>query len=102
MKPANVFYAALAVAIVVAALSACQKQADPVAGPAEQAGRKLDQVTHQAGAELTQAARETNQKLSDAARETSDKINDATEEAGRKIERAGEKIQESAREARSK
>lgn len=100
MKPANVFYAALAVAIVVAALSGCQKQQE--VGPAEQAGRKLDQVTHQAGAELTQAARETNQKLSDAAKQTSEKINEATEEAGRKIEKAGEKIQESAREARGK
>jgi gas vesicle protein len=100
MKPANIFYAALAVAIVVAALSGCQRQQDQ--GPAEQAGRKLDQVTQKAGAELTQAARDTNAKLADAAKETSDKINEATEEAGRKIEKAGEKIQASAREARNK
>jgi hypothetical protein len=100
MKPANLFYAALAVAIVVAALSGCQRKQEP--GPAEQAGRKLDQVTQKAGVELTQAAKETNAKLAEAAKETSAKLNEATEEAGRKIEKAGEKIQASAREARNK
>lgn len=100
MKPRNLFYAALAVAIVVASLTGCQKQPEAGAGPAEQAGRKLDQVTQKAGAELTQAARDTNEQLSEAAKKTSEKLNEATEEAGRKIEKAGEKIQESAREAR--
>ena len=100
MKPRNLFYAALAVAIVVASLTGCQKPAE--VGPAEQAGRKLDEVTQKAGAELTQAARETNEQLSEAAKKTSEKLNEATEEAGRKIEKAGERIQESARDARDK
>jgi hypothetical protein len=111
MKPANFFYAALAIAMLAAVLSGCQRHE---AGSAEQAGRKIDEAAQQANAELKQAGTELKQagaELKDAAHEagkelkqaaaiTRDKINEATEVAGEKLEKTGEKMQESAREAR--
>jgi biopolymer transport protein ExbB/TolQ len=98
----------------LALLGGCQKKADPSeAGPAERAGRKLDQATEQAGARLDNAAKQANQQLSDAAKETSQRLdqaadkagqtlNEASKEAGRKLERAGEKMQTSAEEREAK
>jgi biopolymer transport protein ExbB/TolQ len=98
----------------LALLGGCQKKEDPSeAGPAERAGRKLDQVTQDAGQKLDSATRQANEQLSDAAKETSqkldkaadkasEKLNEATKEAGRKLERAGEKMQTSAEEREAK
>jgi uncharacterized protein YceK len=98
----------------LALLGGCQKKDDPSeAGPAERAGRKLDEATQQAGQKLDNAAQQANQQLSDAAKDTSqkldqaadkasEKLNEATKEAGRKLERAGEKMQTAADEREAK
>jgi biopolymer transport protein ExbB/TolQ len=105
----------------LALLGGCQKKEDPSeAGPAERAGRKIDQATEQAGQKLDQAghkldnaAQQASQQLSEAAKETSQQLdkaadkagetlNSATKEAGRKLERAGEKMQTAADEREAK
>lgn len=99
-----------AVLVMAALLGGCQKKEEPVgAGPAEQAGRKIDQATANASRELSQASQQASQQMSEAARETSQKIdrasseagekfNEATEKAGRKLEQAGERMQQKAAE----
>ena len=72
-------------------LSACQKNEEGV-GPAEQAGRKLDQVTEKTGRELTKAAQEATEKLSSAARDANTKIKAASENVGEKMEQAGQRL----------
>jgi uncharacterized protein YceK len=76
----------------LALLGGCQKKDDPgEAGPAERAGRKLDQATEQAG-----------QKLDNSVQRASDKLNEASKEAGRKLEEAGKKIESAAEEREAK
>lgn len=55
----------LAVALVIAGLSACQKQetADSEKGPAEKAGKQLDQAAARAGEELNKAAQKAGEGL---------------------------------------
>jgi len=84
--------------MLLGGLAACHKSDDKRIGPAEQAGREIDQATQRAAVQLDHA----NDKLSDAARDTGDKLNKAAEVVGEKVERAGEKIQETARERQSK
>lgn len=71
-KPRNALGAALALAGLLVALAGCQKQE----GPAEEAGRKLDNAVEQAGKDV------------DKARET----------VGEKIEQTGERIQDAAKD----
>ncbi len=75
-------------------LAACQKSGDGV-GPAEQAGRKLDQLTEKTGQEWTKAAQEASEKLNLAARDAKEKIDAASERAGEKMEEAGQKLKDS-------
>jgi vacuolar-type H+-ATPase subunit H len=98
----------------LALLGGCQKKEDPSqAGPAERAGRKIDEATQQAGQKLDNATQQASQQLSEAAKDTSqkldkaadtasEKLNEATKEAGRKLERAGEKMQSAADEREAK
>jgi len=91
--------AALALAIMVGGVAGCHKKDDTVdgaPGPAEQAGRRLDQATDKAGRDLTRAADQANQQIQDAAQQTRDEVNKATEATGKKLEQAGEKLQEKA------
>jgi gas vesicle protein len=101
--------AAGAVLALAALLGGCQKSDPGEAGPAERAGRKLDQASDLAGRQLTDAAQQANEKITDAAKDTSqkidqatgaasDKLNEATEAAGKKLEQAGEKMQAKAKE----
>jgi uncharacterized lipoprotein YehR (DUF1307 family) len=83
-------------ATLALALGGCQKPEDKRIGPAEQAGREIDQAAAKAGDKLEQAG----EKLDQAAQQAGEKLNKATEKLGEKVEQAGEKIQESAREAR--
>ncbi len=99
-------------ALLVAAaalLGGCQKNDPSEAGPAERAGRKVDEATAKASSELSQVRETAGQQMSDAARDTSQKLdkaadtagqklNEATQAAGRKLEQAGEKMQEKAKE----
>ncbi len=83
----------LAVLALGLVLAACQKNEEGV-GPAEQAGRKLDQVTEKTGRELTKAAQDASEKLSQAARDAKVKIDAASERAGEKMEEAGQKLKD--------
>lgn len=101
---------AAAVLIMAAMLGGCQKKDEGVgAGPAETAGRKIDQASEQAGRELEQARNQASEQLREAAKDTSqsidraagqasEKLNQATETAGRKLEQAGERMQQKAAE----
>jgi hypothetical protein len=73
-------------------LAACHKEDDKRLneGPAERAGREIDQATAKAAVELDKAATHAEHN-----------INKAAEVIGEKLEKAGEKVQESAREART-
>ncbi len=51
MKTQNVVSAALAVSVLLVALSGCQKQE----GPAEQAGKQVDQATEEVGEQIEKA-----------------------------------------------
>ncbi len=84
------WFAVLALGLV---LTACQKSGDGV-GPAEQAGRKLDQFTEKTGQELTKAAQEASEKLNQAARDAKVKIDAASDNAGEKMEEAGQKLKD--------
>jgi hypothetical protein len=94
------------------ALAACHKDRDKednrrVDGPAERAGKELDQATEKAAVHLEkaredfqQAARETGRELDQAAEKAGENLNKAAEVVGEKLERAGEKVQASAAAAR--
>lgn len=82
--------------LLLAATSACQKPDDKRIGPAQQAGREIDQAAVKAGEKLEQAG----EKLDEAAQKAGEKLNQATEKIGEKVEEAGKDIQQSAREAR--
>lgn len=91
--------AALALAIMVGGVAGCHKKDDTVdgaPGPAEQAGRRLDQATDKAGRDLTKAADHANQQIQDAAQQTREEVNKATDATGKKLEEAGEKLQQKA------
>ncbi|HTH45583.1 MAG TPA: hypothetical protein VL528_10935 [Oxalicibacterium sp.] len=66
-----------------AGLSACEKKNE--GGPAETAGKEIDQ-----------AAATTNDKLQKAGEKISDGANKLTKKVGEKMEQAGEKIQQAA------
>jgi vacuolar-type H+-ATPase subunit H len=70
-KLGKILGAALAMSAFLAVLPGCQKQE----GPAEQAGKKVDQAVEQAGAKVDQAAKK----------------------AGEQIEKAGDSIQDAAK-----
>src|SRR5471032_2376969 len=83
--------AALALAIMVGGVAGCHKKDDTVdgaPGPAEQAGRRLDQVTDKAGRDLTKAADQANQQIQDAAKETREQVSKATGEASQELNKA--------------
>lgn len=60
MKRGNNVFAVLAMSALVLALSGCQKQE----GPAEQAGKKVDQVVEKAGQQIEKAG----EKIPDTAK----------------------------------
>jgi hypothetical protein len=85
-------------------LSACGKSEDG-AGPAERAGRTLDQATEKTSRDLTRAAEEAGEKVQQAARDASVAIDEASDsvseavkrnaaKAGEKMEQAGQQLQE--------
>lgn len=100
MAAAKYMGATMALVLAVGGLAGCHKKDDDTvgAGPAEQAGRRLDQVTDKAGRDLTKAAAQANQQIQDAAKDASKEINKATDATGKKLEEAGQKLQEKANE----
>jgi hypothetical protein len=77
----------LATGLLITGLAACQKK-DEAAGPAETAGRQIDQ-----------AAATTNEKLEKAGEKINAGAIDLTKKAGEKMEKAGEKMQNAADKA---
>lgn len=73
-----------AAGLLLVGLSACQKT-DEAAGPAEAAGRQIDQATAT-----------TNEKLEKAGEKINAGAIDLTKKAGEKMEQAGEKMQHAA------
>lgn len=63
--------------LVVAALAACDKP-----GPAETAGRKIDQTAGDAGKKISEAADKAGQKMAAAADQVGDKIDRQSAETG--------------------
>lgn len=66
--------------LVIAGLTACDKP-----GPAETAGKKIDQTANDAGKAISNATEKVGDKISNATVKVGDKISDATEKAGDKI-----------------
>lgn len=100
---------ALTVLAVLAGVAGCGKH-DEAMGPAQTAGKAVDDAGAQAAAALhapLDKAKEAAQQVEKSAEATRDQIDAATEDAsrgldaateqvGKKIERAGEKIQDAA------
>lgn len=101
-KNLNTMLSAALLLACVAGLSACQKQPTPEtasgAGPAEKAGRQLDQAAEQARVDMNKVTQDAKDKMDKAGADASQSLSNATVKVGEKIERAGEKIQESAHE----
>jgi len=72
MKRIETVGAALVMGVLLAALSGCEKQE----GPAERAGKEIDQTMEQLG----------------------EKTDEAVEQAGEQLEQAGDSIQEAAKD----
>lgn len=121
MKTTNMIGAPLLVA-VLAVLAACSPRDEDAMGPAQKAGKAMDEAGDKVSRELrapleradeaaqraVERAEEARDRLADRTEEAREKIKDATAEAGRglekasakvgeKVERAGEKMQEAAR-----
>lgn len=104
------------------ALAGCSPREDGEAGPAQQAGKAIDEAGDKVARELraplekadeaakrvAERADEARDRLAERTEEAREKIKDATDEAGRglqkagtvvgeKVERAGERMQESAK-----
>lgn len=74
-------FAALLSALAITLTFGCSEQNE--SGPAEQAGKEIDQAVEKAG-----------QKTEAAMEEAHDYTSEKVEEAGKAIEKAGEKMQE--------
>ena len=99
MKTGKTLLGALALALGLASvLAGCHKRDATGAGPAEQAGRQIDQVTEKTGRDLTRAADQANQQIQDAASQTRQEIDKATDATGKKLEQAGTALQEKSHE----
>jgi len=108
--------------LVLSIAAGCSPRDDDEAGPAQQAGKAIDDAGDKVARELraplekadeaakrvAERADEARDRLAERTEEAREKITDATAEAGRglekarakvgeKVERAGEKMQESAR-----
>jgi hypothetical protein len=92
---------------VLAAIAGCNRHQDDM-GPAQKAGKAVDDAGAQVAAELhkpidkaneaaqavAQSADKAREQIKDATEDARDGLNAATAEAGKKVERAGEKMQE--------
>jgi vacuolar-type H+-ATPase subunit H len=107
-------------ALLLTGLTACNKKEEVNdRGPAEQAGRQIDQATEKARANLSvagdkaavatdqarvdlkEAAREGDAKMEHATDTAGQKLNDAREKLGEKMEHAGEKMQADSQQKRA-
>ena len=96
MKVSKNWMTVCAAGMMVVALAACQKKDDVAAGPAEQAGQKIDAAAAKADAAMSQAASETGAKMDQVAADADKKMSEAADAVGKKVEKAGEKMQDAA------
>lgn len=92
----------LAGLLAVALLAGCKPQADG-AGPAEKAGKAIDDAGARVAGKVREqvdkadaAAAQAREQAKEATVEASRNLDKATEAVGRKVEQAGEKIQQAA------
>jgi len=76
--------AIFASAALLLALAGCQKQEE---GPAERAGKQIDQATEKVVQQADKATEKVGQQ-----------VDKATEKVGQQLEKAGEKIQDAAKD----
>lgn len=95
--------AMLAITSLAAVLAGCQQSSSDSIGPAERAGKAVDDAGARVSSAVQQqvvkadaAARVAREKAKDVAAEASHNLDRATEQVGKKVERAGEKMQEAA------
>jgi hypothetical protein len=100
--------AVVALAVLLGA-AGCNRQ--DTMGPAQKAGKAVDDTgeqvarklhdqldkADQAAQQVAKSAEQTREKIKDATEDASRGLGKATEEVGKKVERAGEKIQDAAR-----
>ena len=108
MKPTSM-WSALLVLAVLAGAAGCTRRDEPM-GPAQKAGKAVDDAgaqvagklhdqldkANQAAEQVAKAADQTRDKIKDATEDASRGLDQATEDVGKKVERAGEKIQDAA------
>jgi hypothetical protein len=80
--------AIIASAALLLALAGCQKQEE---GPAERAGKKIDQATEKAAQQVDKATDKVGQQ-----------VDKATQQVGQQLEKAGEKMQAAAQDDKDK
>jgi hypothetical protein len=96
--------------VALALIAGCNRHQDAM-GPAQQAGKAVDDAGAKVAAELhkpidkaneaaqavAQSADQTRAQIKDATEDARDGLDKATEEVGKKVERAGEKMQDAAK-----
>jgi hypothetical protein len=99
MNPKLMFAALL----MLAGAAGCNRQQEEM-GPAQKAGKAVDDAGARVAAKLhepidkaNEAAQQARDKIEDAAGDARAGLDTATEKVGKKVERAGEKIQDAAR-----
>jgi predicted small secreted protein len=92
------------VLLVAALLAGCNQSSSDSMGPAERAGKAVDDAGAKVASKVQEqvvkadeAARQAKEKAKDVAAEASHNLDRATAKVGEKVERAGEKMQEAAR-----
>jgi gas vesicle protein len=104
------FLGALMVLAVLAGATGCSRRDEPV-GPAQKAGKAIDDAgdkvaaklheqldkADQATKALTEQADRERQKIKEATEDASRNLDKATEQVGKKVEQVGEKIQDAAK-----
>ncbi len=101
----------LAALLAASALAGCQpKQNTGAPGPAQQAGKAVDEAgakvakslhapidkANEAKRQMEAAGEQARRDIAEATDDARQGLNDATNEVGKKVERAGEKIQKAA------
>jgi predicted small secreted protein len=82
-------YATILAAVAAAALTAgCEQQP----GPAEKAGKQIDQAVEKAGENAKAAVQKAEEKTATAVQKTEDYAAEKMKEAGKAVEQAGEKL----------
>jgi len=108
MKPTSML-SALTVLAVLAGAAGCNRHDDAM-GPAQKAGKAVDDAgaqvagklhaqldkANEAAQQLEKSANDTRDKIDEATADASRGLDAATEQVGKKVERAGEKIQDAA------